>query len=371
MIRLENLYRNVKCLLLRVCKLESSVEDIIENCCNDNESNIIVENEILETNTENAISGFSVVDYFFEKELVEENISTTTTNHYISKTNGSLVSNSGFLTTDFIPVTEGDIIRRTSQSYDVALSATTPIAFYNSSQVFISSYLGFVEEIQEFIIPPGVSFVRVSGSVTAGLSVSKLVEGTNYTSNIKNEYLQSVPNGELCNENLCISYKTVGPAADQPYFESSDGYHVFKPIPENTAERFYLMPNGTAPTVQTKLELFTTDYENTAGGNYSGLNILAYINELHIGSNRGGSQQHHKQIFGGKYNSSSLITTSARTEYQLDDTVNFFGNKHTIENILRLTPRSQPSTAIAGDVYYDSTTNKLRCFNGTIWNDLF
>jgi hypothetical protein len=30
-----------------------------------------------------------------------------------------------------------------------------------------------------------------------------------------------------------------------------------------------------------------------------------------------------------------------------------------------------PGSPEAGDVYYDSTTNKLRCYNGTIWNDLF
>jgi hypothetical protein len=30
-----------------------------------------------------------------------------------------------------------------------------------------------------------------------------------------------------------------------------------------------------------------------------------------------------------------------------------------------------PASPQAGDVYYDSTTNKLRCYNGTIWNDLF
>ena len=30
-----------------------------------------------------------------------------------------------------------------------------------------------------------------------------------------------------------------------------------------------------------------------------------------------------------------------------------------------------PGSPEAGDVYYDSTTNKLRCYNGTTWNDLF
>ena len=33
---------------------------------------------------------------------------------------------------------------------------------------------------------------------------------------------------------------------------------------------------------------------------------------------------------------------------------------------------SAPTTNVqAGDVYYDSSTNKLRCYNGTSWNDLF
>lgn len=39
---------------------------------------------------------------------------------------------------------------------------------------------------------------------------------------------------------------------------------------------------------------------------------------------------------------------------------------------LRFVPlASAPSGAEAGDVYYDSGTNKLRCYNGTTWNDLF
>jgi hypothetical protein len=38
---------------------------------------------------------------------------------------------------------------------------------------------------------------------------------------------------------------------------------------------------------------------------------------------------------------------------------------------VRYQPMATPGTAEAGDVYYDSTTNKLRCYNGTSWNDLF
>jgi hypothetical protein len=40
-------------------------------------------------------------------------------------------------------------------------------------------------------------------------------------------------------------------------------------------------------------------------------------------------------------------------------------------DVVSYTPSAQPASASAGDVYYDSTTNKLRCYNGTTWNDLF
>jgi hypothetical protein len=39
---------------------------------------------------------------------------------------------------------------------------------------------------------------------------------------------------------------------------------------------------------------------------------------------------------------------------------------------LRFVPlASDPAGAEAGDVYYNSTSNKLKCYNGTTWNDLF
>jgi hypothetical protein len=38
---------------------------------------------------------------------------------------------------------------------------------------------------------------------------------------------------------------------------------------------------------------------------------------------------------------------------------------------VRFQPIATPGTAQAGDVYYDNTTNKLRCYDGTAWNDLF
>lgn len=42
-----------------------------------------------------------------------------------------------------------------------------------------------------------------------------------------------------------------------------------------------------------------------------------------------------------------------------------------INEVLSLPPRAEPTSASAGDVYFDSTSSKLRCFDGTIWQDLF
>lgn len=39
---------------------------------------------------------------------------------------------------------------------------------------------------------------------------------------------------------------------------------------------------------------------------------------------------------------------------------------------LRFIPRaSAPSSPLAGDVYFNSVDNKLKCFDGTVWNNLF
>jgi hypothetical protein len=38
---------------------------------------------------------------------------------------------------------------------------------------------------------------------------------------------------------------------------------------------------------------------------------------------------------------------------------------------VRYIPMATPASSEAGDVYYDSTLNKLRCYDGTTWNDLF
>lgn len=42
-----------------------------------------------------------------------------------------------------------------------------------------------------------------------------------------------------------------------------------------------------------------------------------------------------------------------------------------INEVLSLPPRTEPASASAGDVYFDSTASRLRCYDGTVWQDLF
>ena len=42
-----------------------------------------------------------------------------------------------------------------------------------------------------------------------------------------------------------------------------------------------------------------------------------------------------------------------------------------IGQVLTIAPGAAPVSPVAGDLYFDSTTAKLRCYDGTIWQDLF
>jgi hypothetical protein len=72
---------------------------------------------------------------------------------------------------------------------------------------------------------------------------------------------------------------------------------------------------------------------------------------------------------------SNLTTTvTSRNSYVLNLATNDTARiQLKTEGHVRFVPLSAaPTTNVqSGDVYYDSTTNKLRCYNGTTWNDLF
>jgi hypothetical protein len=94
--------------------------------------------------------------------------------------------------------------------------------------------------------------------------------------------------------------------------------------------------NYTVTTYKTLVAGDTYIYNSTTAGNISILNDFASGN---INFAAGGSSTVHVTI---KANGS-----------------------------VRYQPMATPASAEAGDVYYDSSTNKLRCYNGTSWNDLF
>ena len=42
-----------------------------------------------------------------------------------------------------------------------------------------------------------------------------------------------------------------------------------------------------------------------------------------------------------------------------------------IDQVLHLNPTVAPTSPVAGDVYFDAAASKLRCYDGTVWQDLF
>jgi len=64
-----------------------------------------------------------------------------------------------------------------------------------------------------------------------------------------------------------------------------------------------------------------------------------------------------------------IITTALKGNVGIDTTSP--GEKLDINGAMHLTPGSTPTTADEGDIYMDSTTHKLRVYDGTLWHDLW
>jgi hypothetical protein len=83
---------------------------------------------------------------------------------------------------------------------------------------------------------------------------------------------------------------------------------------------------------------------------------------------------------GAGYRARTIAATSAVPNIELQffvgDSVNNFSSGDQQLRVRRGAINFQPKSAAPaspaeGDVYYDSVLQKLRCYNGTIWNDLF
>lgn len=104
--------------------------------------------------------------------------------------------------------------------------------------------------------------------------------------------------------------------------------------------------------------MFSSAYDSanpfTITGRYGGVNA----DFLKVSATIGYSDP--KLVLGNTMSSVVINTgTTARLTVKSTGQLNFTGLA------------ADPAGAAAGDVYYNSSTNKLRCYNGTTWNDLF
>lgn len=107
------------------------------------------------------------------------------------------------------------------------------------------------------------------------------------------------------------------------------------------------IPNGTS----TASQLITgTSSSDSANASFAMLRAGLDVNEVRLASERRGTGTHLPMTFYTGSTERARIKTTGQ---------------------VRFVPlASAPSGAEAGDVYYDSGTNKLRVYNGTSWVDL-
>lgn len=70
-------------------------------------------------------------------------------------------------------------------------------------------------------------------------------------------------------------------------------------------------------------------------------------------------------------NNLALRVSDDGTNWSTALTVSESENRATIADCLRLAPSATPINPMAGDIYFDGSQSKLRCYDGIIWNDLF
>ncbi len=72
------------------------------------------------------------------------------------------------------------------------------------------------------------------------------------------------------------------------------------------------------------------------------------------------------------FTSSTQVSASTRiVDLDIGNNEETVYGRLSLQGAMRFIPQTTPSSPLAGNVYYDSGTNKLRCYNGTTWNDLF
>ena len=127
---------------------------------------------------------------------------------------------------------------------------------------------------------------------------------------------------------------------------------------------------------------FKVLYSNTTGNNNTALGRAALYgnttgnNNIAIGHSAGFNSTGSNNVFLG-YQAGFNETGSGKLYIANSDTPSpliggdFSTGTVTINSLLSLTPTTTPASPVKGMIYFDSTTNKLRCYDGTVWNNLW
>jgi hypothetical protein len=123
--------------------------------------------------------------------------------------------------------------------------------------------------------------------------------------------------------------------------------------------------------------------ENVFVGSTAGSNNAAGNSNTYLGATSGVLNTGNNNVFIGYGAGNGETTTSNTLIIQNDpnDDPLIYGKFDTdevevrgglkISDIINLTPRATaPTTPSAGDIYYDSVTNKVRLWNGSVWENL-
>lgn len=190
--------------------------------------------------------------------------------------------------------------------------------------------------------------VRFSSIRTSGATIYGLDDGSGNTA-----YAQFA---HTATGDLTISTESTGTGTAGDVIVNSDVF-AFK-------EDSYIRPGEHRSNMGLHIRRYSFGffYGSSPSGKYL-LNVD--VNQIIINPNSGLID------FLVKGNDSSNLLFADVSESKVGIGTNTPARKLHVTDAMRLDPTTTPASPSAGDIYFDSTTNKLRCYDGTVWNDLF
>lgn len=202
-------------------------------------------------------------------------------------------------------------------------------------------------------------YSHLDGDNNVGVGYNSLYSNTSGDNNLALGF-ESLKNNTTGNSNVAIGASSM--------FTNVSGINNVA----NGSQSLYFGTGNNNTAIGTfALYNITTGAGNTALGSNAGRSITAgtentnSTNSIYIGFNSKASAINRSNEivigFNAEGNGSNTVTLGATT----------ITNTY-LRGAIRLTPLAiAPASPTAGTIYYDSITNKLRCWNGTTWNDLF